>query len=119
MPSKIQLKLCRNLEKLRIPLRTLSVNGHDVAIGVVMMEKLLLALHLSVTLKERKRYQQEHRTKLNEKSILTLLCSIVPGLFQFLGIAELEERGILKLLLKRKLVGIVKAFMVSGSFISL
>lgn len=56
MPSKIQLKLCRNLEKLRIPLRTLSVNGHDIAIGVVMMEKLLLALHLSVTLKERKRY---------------------------------------------------------------
>lgn len=36
MPSKIQLKLCRNLGNFRIPLQKLSIDRHDIAIGVVI-----------------------------------------------------------------------------------
>lgn len=36
MPSTVQLKLCRNLGNFRIPVQKLSINGHDIAIGVVI-----------------------------------------------------------------------------------
>lgn len=119
MSSKIQLKLCRNLKNFRIPLQKLSVNGYDIAIGVVIDGEAFTCMTSVSHSLRKKKVLAKHRTEMNEKSILTLLFRIVPGLFQFLGIAELQGKGILKLLLKRKLVSIVKDFMVSGSFISL